>query len=69
MYKTLYRRIFVALLIIMFTSAGARMLTWILLRSEKKVYTIREGPEIFASDGIRLKAVWNAEQGSDTFCS
>lgn len=64
MCKILCRLISVVLLIIIITLAGAGVLTWILLRPEKEVYPILKGPEIFASDGVRLKAVQNTDQDS-----
>ena len=63
--KKVFCRLFsVALLIIILIAVGAGLLTWILLRPEKEVYPILEGPEILASDGIVLKAVLNADQDS-----
>lgn len=56
----MYRFISALLLIIMMIIGGAGLLTWILLRPEKEVYPIQEGPEIISSDGIRLKAVQSA---------
>ncbi len=57
MYRFIYRFISALLLIIMMIIGGAGLLTWILLRPEKEVYPIKEGPEIISNDGIRLKAV------------
>lgn len=64
MHKSLGRLISFALLIIVTITVGAGLLTWILLRPEKEVYPILEGPEIFSSDGIKLKAVQNMNQDS-----
>lgn len=55
---------FVALLIIIIITFGAGFLTWILLRPEKEGYPIAEGPEITSSDGVRLRALQNADQDS-----
>lgn len=38
------------------------MLTWLLLRPEKEIYPISDGPEIISGDGIRLKALQNADE-------
>lgn len=62
MYRLIYRLISVLLLIIMLFFVGVGLLTWVLLRPEKEVYPIKEGPEIIACDGISLKAVLNADQ-------
>ena len=64
MAKILRRLIIAALLIIMLIAAGTMFLTWKLLRPEKEVYSISEGPEITSSDGVRLKAVQEADQDS-----
>lgn len=64
MKKIFYRLISAALLIIIVITAGSGLLTWILLRPEKEVYPIEEGPEILSRDGIKLKAVQNADQNS-----
>lgn len=62
--KTIYIIISVVLLIIIVITMGADLLTWILLRPEKEVYPIQEGPEIISNDGVRLKAVQNTNQDS-----
>ena len=64
MFKVLCRLFAAALLIIMILAGGACLLTWILLRPEKEVYPITDGPEIISGDGVRLKAVLNTEQDS-----
>ena len=64
MKKVLYRFFSVALLIIIVIAVGTGLLTWILLRPEKEVYPISEGPEIFSGDKVRLKALQNADQDS-----
>ncbi len=64
MNRTLRRLISAALLIIIIVAAAVCLLTWILLKPEKEVYPILEGPEIISDDGIRLKAVQNEKQDS-----
>lgn len=64
MNKVLIRIIIAALLIVIIFFVGASFLTWILLKPEKEVYPILEGPEIVTSDGIKLKAVQNSDQDS-----
>ena len=64
MYKILGRLISAVLLIIIIIAAGTDFLTWILLRPEREIYPIREGPEIISRDGVRLKAVQDADPNS-----
>ncbi len=64
MYKIICRLIIAVLLIILAVTAGAGMLTWILLRPEKEVYPILEGPVIISDDGFQLKAIQNADRDS-----
>lgn len=64
MKKSICRLISAALLIIAVITGGAGILTWILLRPEKEVYQITEGPDVFSDDGVRLKAVQKAGQNS-----
>lgn len=64
MYKVLRRLITVILIIAILLAVGACFLTWILLKPEKTVYPILDGPEITSSDGIKLKAVQQADQDS-----
>lgn len=54
----------VSLLIVTVISTGACLLTWILLRPEKEVYSITEGPEIFSGDRVSLKALQNTDMNS-----
>lgn len=61
MYKFLSRFIFALLLILILIIAAAGLLTWILLKPEKEVYPIIEGPTLISSDGVTLKAVQNAD--------
>ena len=62
--KALFRIVSIVLLIIIIVATGTGILTWILLRPEKEIYPILEGPEIISSDGIKLKAVQNVNQDS-----
>lgn len=62
--KNIYIIISVVLLIIIMITVGADLLTWILLRPEKEVYPIQEGPEIISNDGVKLNAVQNTIQDS-----
>ena len=64
MNRVLSRLVFAALLIIIVITVGAGLLTWILLRPDKEIHPIPEGPEIFSSDGVRLKAVQKINQDS-----
>ena len=64
MSKVLCRLISAVLLIIIAITTGAGLLTWILLRPEKALHPIAEGPEIISSDGVKLKAVQSADQDS-----
>lgn len=64
MNRILLRIITAVLLIVIIIVAGAGFLTWILLKPEKEVYPIPEGPEIISDDGVRLKAVQQADQDS-----
>lgn len=61
MNKIICWLISVSLLIVTVISAGACLLTWILLRPEKAEFPITEGPEIFSSDRVKLKALQNIE--------